>query len=499
MADIIDGVSHTFNEFLLIPRLTTKDCTHENISLTTYLTKVSDKCDLDAMRLNIPMVSAAMQSVSDTKMAIALAQEGGLSFIYCSQSIEEQCKMVRSVKLYKAGFVASDTTLSPKDTVATAMRLRAKTGHSTIAITENGCNNDILVGLVTSKDLRLSRIDPNDSLDKYMTPIDKLVVAYEGISLHEANDIIWRHKLNCLPIIDRNKRLKYLTFRKDYDASKKYTSQLVDAQKRLMVGAAINTWDYMDRVPALIDAGADILCVDSSDGYSEYQFDAIKMIKNKYGDKIKIGGGNIVYPDAFNYLVEAGADFVKVGIGGGSICITREQKGIGRGQASAIIDIARERDALYQKTGVYIPICADGGIVHDYHITLAIAMGADFVMLGRYFARFDESPGKKTHIGNQVVKEHWGEGTKRSANWSRYLDTGRPDIIFEEGVDSFVPYVGGLDENLQITLAKLKSAMISCGAKTINDFQKNALLTIVSPSSIVEGGAHDLVSRPMME
>ena len=262
-----------------------------------------------------------------------------------------------------------------------------------------------------------------------------------------------------------------------------------------MCGAGINTRDFMDRVPALVDAGVDILCVDSSDGYTEYQRDTIRWIKEKYNGEVKVGGGNVVDKEAFLYLVESGADFVKVGIGGGSICITRETKGIGRGQATAVIEVAKARAEYYEKTGIYIPICSDGGIVHDYHMALALAMGADFLMLGRYFARFDESPTRKLRIGNNYVKEYWGEGSNRARNWQRYDMGGATRMDFEEGVDSYVPYAGRLKDNLEITLSKLKSTMCACGALSIAEFHEKARMTLVSSTSIIEGGAHDVILK----
>ena len=267
------------------------------------------------------------------------------------------------------------------------------------------------------------------------------------------------------------------------------------ATKELLVGAGINTRDFKERVPALIEAGADVLCIDSSDGYSEWQYDTLRWIKENYGDQVLVGAGNVVDEEGFRYLADAGADFIKVGIGGGSICITREQKGIGRGQATAIIDVAQARDRYFQQHGIYIPICSDGGLVHDYHMTLALAMGADFLMMGRYFARFDESPTRKLKIGNNIVKEYWGEGSNRAQNWQRYDSGGSDGLKFEEGVDSYVPYAGKLKDNLAITLGKMKATMCSCGAITIEELQRTAKITLVSSTSIVEGGAHDVILK----
>ena len=447
------------------------------------------------MKLNIPIVSAIMQSVSNSTLAIALARNGGLSFIYGSQPIDEQAEMVRKVKKFKAGFVVSDANLKPTQTLKDVLEMKAKTGFSTIGITEDGTSNGKLLGMVTSRDYRPNK-DPHDKLiQDFMTPFSKLVTGRFGISLEEANDIIWEHKINTLPIIDEDQSLKYFVFRKDYDNHKEYPNELLDDHKRLMVGAGINTRDYVERVPKLLDAGVDILCIDSSDGFSEYQKETIHYIKEKYGEGVKVGAGNVVDAIGFNYLADAGADFIKVGIGGGSICITREQKGIGRGQATAIIEIAKARDEYFEKHGVYIPICSDGGIVQDYHMVLALSMGADFIMMGRYFARFDESPTKKLMVNGNYVKEYWGEGSNRARNWQRYDMGGSTGMKFEEGVDSYVPYAGKLKDNIEITLGKIKATMCSCGVLTIPELKENAKITMVSSTSIIEGGVHDVILK----
>lgn len=493
MAFIYNDVSRTFSEYLLIPNLTDEACIPDRINLGTPIVKYR-KGEEPELKLNIPITSAIMQSVSNDTLAIALARCGGLSFIFGSQSIESQAEMVRRVKKNKSGFVVSDSNLTVNHLLKDVLESKRRTGHSTIAITEDGTSNGKLLGIVTTRDYRVSR----DSLDKrvadFMTPFEKLIVGKLGISLSEANDIIWEHKLNCLPIIDNEQRLQYFVFRKDYDDHKENPYELLDKNKRLIVGAGINTRDYEERVPALIDAGVDIMCIDSSDGYTIWQKNTIEHVKKNY-PKVKIGGGNVVDREGFLFLAEAGADFVKVGIGGGSICITREQKGIGRGQATAVIEVAAARDEYYEKTGIYIPICSDGGIVHDYHVVLALAMGADFVMMGRYFARFDESPTKKVKRGNSYVKEYWGEGSNRARNWQRYDMGESQGMKFEEGVDSYVPYAGKLKDNLDVTLSKIKSTMSSCGASSIKNLQQTARITPVSSTSIIEGGAHDVILK----
>ncbi len=498
MAFYFDEPSRTFNEYLLVPGYSSKECRVENVSLKTPVVKFK-KGEEPELSMNIPLVSAVMQAVSDDRMAVALAKEGGISFIFGSQTVENQCAMVRRVKAYKAGFVASDSNLRPDQTLQDVLDLKALKGHSTIAITEDGTSEGKMVGLVTSRDYRVSRMSPDLKISEFMTPFDKLITGEEGISLSEANDILWDHKLNALPIIDKNQRLTGFVFRKDYDSHKSNPNELLDDNKRFIVGAGVNTRDYEQRIPALVEAGADVLCIDSSEGYSEWQGDTIKWVRERYGDKVKIGAGNVVDGEGFRYLADAGADFVKIGIGGGSICITREQKGIGRGQASAVMDVAQERDKYFEETGVYVPICSDGGIVYDYHMTLALAMGADFLMLGRYFARFDESPTNRLNINGNYVKEYWGEGSNRARNWQRYDLGGDPRMKFEEGVDSYVPYAGPLHDNVAISLTKVKSTMCNCGALSIKELQQNAKLTLVSATSIVEGGAHDVILRNASE
>ncbi len=494
MAIYLDDVSRTFGEYLLIPGLTTKACIPTNVSLRTPLVK-HRAGEKPAIQLNIPFVSAIMQSVSGPRLAIELARNGGLSFIFGSQSIASQAEMVRKVKKFKAGFVISDSNLTPEHTLADVVELVRKTEHSTIGITDDGTPNGKLLGIVTSRDYRVEKDAPTTKVAEFMTPFSKLIVGDLGITLSEANQIIWEHKLNTLPIIDKDQKLQYFVFRKDYDSHKDNPNELSGADKKLLVGAGINTRDYKERVPALVEAGVDVLCIDSSDGYSQWQQETLQWIKAIYGDKVPVGAGNVVDAEGFNYLVEAGADFIKVGIGGGSICITREQKGIGRGQATALIDVAKARDEYFKKHGVYIPICSDGGLVHDYHMVLALAMGADFLMMGRYFARFDESPTKTLKIGNNFVKEYWGEGSNRAKNWQRYDMGGSESLKFEEGVDSYVPYAGKMKDNLLMTLGKIKATMCSCGSLTIEQLQKQAKITLVSSTSIVEGGAHDVILK----
>ena len=492
MAYYYDEPSHTFSEYLLVPGYTTTKHIPTDVSLKTPLVRYK-KGEESPITMNIPMVSAIMQAVSGPKLAVALAKEGGVSFIYGSQSPEDEAEMVRQVKSTKAGFVPSDIALTPETTMAEIVKLKAKFGHSTMPVTEDGTPTGKLLGIVTSRDYRPSRMDPATKAAEFMTPREKLIVGKDGVTLKEANDIIWDHKLNALPIVDANDCLVSFVFRKDYDSHKANPLELLDDQKRFIVGAGINSRDYETRVPLLLEAGADVLCIDSSEGYSDWQKITLEWIRENYGDSVYVGAGNVVDAEGFRFLADAGADFIKIGIGGGSICITREQKGIGRGQATAVIEVAKARDEYFEETGIYIPLCADGGIVQDYHMTLALAMGADFLMLGRYFARFDESPSNKVNVNGNYMKEYWGEGSARARNWQRY-DVGGDEkkMSFVEGVDSYVPYAGPLHDNVELSLSKVRHTMCNCGALDIPELRDVAKITLVSAVSIVEGGAHDV-------
>jgi IMP dehydrogenase len=490
VAIILSDISRTFDEFLLLPGLTSKEHTPSRVSLKVPLAKFHSG-EQSRASLNLPIVSSAMQSVSGSRLAVALARKGGSSFIFCSQSIESQANMVRLVKEHKAGFVESDSNLPPTATLADAVELRSKTGHSTIAITENGKLNSKLLGLLTSKDFWEFKDDLSSSVSKYFTPVERLILAKEGASLQEATELLWRNKKECLPIIDIEGNLKYLVFRRDYFDHKSNPLELTDSRKRLFVGAALNTHDYIERASAVFDAGADCVCLDSSDGFSEWQKEAAKAIRLECGQDVVIGGGNVVTKEGFRYLVkEASIDFVKVGIGGGSICITREQKGIGRGQASAVLEVAAARDEYFRETGIYVPICSDGGLRTDTHIIMALAMGADFVMMGKYFAMTEESPTQKINYRGRLYKPYWGEGSNRARNWHRYKD-GRIDDNeghFEEGVDAYVPYSGSLGDKVDVSMAKLRETMCNCGALSVKEFHDKAILTRISEMTLIEGG-----------
>ncbi|MGW2788543.1 IMP dehydrogenase [Streptomyces sp. NPDC001251] len=487
MARIIAEVSRTFNEFLLLPNQTRRDCSPATVDLRTPLVRhvVGERSTIE---LGSPVTSAIMQAVSTPQLAIALARNGGLSFLHHNQSVQDQAAAVRQVKNFKAGFVTSDTNVRPDDSLSHLSAVMRRTGHSTAAVTHDGSATGRLLGLVTSRDFHPQRHDLAGPVSARMRSIAELPSAEADITLSDANARLWDERLDCIPVLDDQGHLRYLVFRSDYADNKRFPNQTVDSAKRLRVGAGVNTHDYQERVPALLDAGADALCFDSSDGYSDWQAEALTWVKKHYPE-IPVGGGNVVDGEAFTFLAEAGADFVKVGVGGGSICITRDQKGIGRGQASAVLDVAAARDGFRDRTGQYVPICSDGGLVHDYHVALALAMGADFVMMGRYFARFDQAAGAKIPTQDGFVKEYWGEGSNRARNWQRY-GQGSQGLIFEEGVDGYVPYAGDLSEGLALTIAKLRTTMVSCGSASLREFQSTARLTLVSDQSFQESHAN---------
>lgn len=496
MARILPDTSRTFSEYLLVPRLTREFHLPKNVSLQTPIAR-GEGARLGRLSLNIPVVSASMQAVSGPDLAIALARQGGLSFVFCSQSVESQAAMIQKVKAHKAGFVKSDSNIRPDSTLRELLQVMRRTGHSTVPVTEDGSSNGRLMGIITDKDFWEFEDDLESRVRDHMTPREKVFFGAVGISLREANRLLYRYKKECLPILEADGRLNSLVFKKDYVDHQNNPLELLDAGKRLIVGAGINTHDYKDRVPALVEAGVDVLAFDSSDGHSEFQKNAALWIRSRFGEKVVLGGGNVVSGEGFRYLAtEADLDFVKVGIGGGSICITREQKGIGRGQASALMEVAAERDRFFKETGRYIPICSDGGLANDTQIIIALAMGADFVMMGRYFAMTHESPTPRISLKGRIYKPYWGEGSNRARNWQRYQnegEAGQNRLHFEEGVDGYVPVVGSVKEVLDITLDKLRSTMCNLGSIGLEEFQENAVLTLVSEQSIEEGGTSNII------
>ncbi|MBI4812768.1 IMP dehydrogenase [Candidatus Falkowbacteria bacterium] len=494
MAKIINEPSRTFGEYLFDPDRKEKHHQPEKISLKTPLVKYQ-KGEEPSLFLNIPLVSACMQAVSGPELAIALARCGGISFIFQSQPIENQVVMIRRVKGSKAGFVVSTSNLGPENIIADVLELHEKTGHSTIPITHNGTGIGRLLGILTEHDWKFEE-NRGRLVSEVMTQIEDVIFGPAGISLHGANSLLKKHKKSCLPIIDNEGNLQSLVFWKDLINHLNNPDELLDAEKRLVVGAGINTWDYKERVPALVEAGADIFCVDSANGFTDWQRETIRWIKANFRE-VKVGGGNVVSGRGFRFLVETGADFVKVGIGGGSICITREQKGIGKGQATAVIGVTMARDKFFREKGIYIPVCSDGAIIYPVHMAMALALGADFVMMGGWFARFREAPGRLIMDGGNYYKEYWGEATNKARNFARYdvVPDKKGLFIFEEGVEGRVPFAGDLKDGVGDALAKIKATMCDCGALDLEEFRDGAVIQLASPLAIAEGGANVIVKK----
>lgn len=487
---VLDEISRTLNEYLLLPGLTSRECTPDKVDLGTGVVR-HNVGELSPLRIATPMVSAIMEAVSGRELAIALAQSGGLAFIHQNQSIADQAADVAGVKGHKAGFRESVVTVKPTTTLGETATALAEVNQDVAVVTDSGNQDGEFVGLIDHNDFTVHRHGADTPVSARMRPSVEVVTAPNTITLSEANSILFDQRLAALPLVDTHSRVTALVLRRDYQNNKVFQHASVDAGKRLRVGAGINSRDYTDRVPALIEAGADVLCLDSSDGYSEYQNNAIEYIHREHGEDVFVGAGNVVDGRAFRYLADAGASFVKVGIGGGSICITRDQKGIGRGQASALQDVVAARDTYAEKTGDYIPICCDGGLLADSHMALALAFGSDFIMLGRYFARFDEAPTAKVTLNGQHYKEYWGEGSRRARNTTRY---GQDDTMtFEEGVDGYVSYAGSLADNVAVTRAKIIATMISCGATNLATFRRDATAVLVSERSWEQNTAEVLI------
>ncbi|MCD6181903.1 MAG: IMP dehydrogenase [Candidatus Cloacimonetes bacterium] len=478
---IIWEPSRTLMEFRLLPGLSTRDTSPDKISLRTPLVYAED--DNKKYYLNIPLVSAAMQSVSGETMGIELAKMGGAAFIYCSQTIESQAAMIEKIKQHKAGFV-TPKTMSPDMTIAEMFAVRKETGHSTFPVVDD---NGYFLGLISKWDYDLSRHADTLVRDR-MVPRELVEVGVNITDLKEANRVLLESHKSVLPIVDSDGKLSSMIFRKDIDDQVEYPLEVHDDNKRLLAVAAINTHDFKERVPALADAEVDVVAIDSSDGFTEYQRDTILWTREHY-PHIPVIGGNIITREGFYYLVDAGAAAIKVGMGGGSICITQEQKGTGRGLATTIIDVVAARDEYFQRTGKYIPVIGDGGVTSTKDVTIALALGADYVMMGRYFARMEESPTDKIVVNNRVMKPYWGEGSARAQEWkSKRYNQAK----FVEGVEGMVEYAGRLRDNLEETLSKIKSSMGTCGVTSIKDFHENAQLELVSALSIREGKVHDI-------
>lgn len=480
-------VSRSLWEYVIKPGYIPNELTHDVVDLSTPLVKYRSAKEEPQLKLNLPFLSAAMQSVTGPDMAIAMAREGGLGVVYCSQPIDKQAEMVRRVKEYKAGLVTLDV-FSPEHLIGDAIKRAEEMGYSTFPITDDGKPDGKLMGLLTSKDYDRRR-HRNVKIGERMVPVEKISYGVEIDDLDEAAEMLIESKANFLPIVNRRRHLRHGIFRKDVDDRMENPLELVDGNWRYRVGAAINTKDYTERVAELVEAGIDVLFIEASHGFTGYQRDTLKHVLKKYPD-IPIIGGNIVTEEGFDFLVKNGAHGVKIGMGPGSICSTREEIGVGRGQATAVEAIAEARNRYFKKSKLYVPIISDGGISVAKDVTVALALGADSVMMGRFLAGCKESPTKVETKAGQKVKPYWGEGSPRAREWRE----GRYDqLSFDEGVEAYVPYVGPLREHLGGAVERIIDGVRKAGCRNIRDLHENDVAEPQSDLSILEGRPHNII------
>ncbi len=479
-------LSSTFREFILLPRRTQAQQGLQKVDLGTRITH--------DLRLNIPFMSAAMEAVSGDRLGISLAQHGGMAVIPAGNvSPQDQLDMVKAVKRFKAGFVERAISVSPDMPIQKVIDLERQHGYSTFPVVDR---QGKLAGLITEKKYN-PWTDAELLVQERMLPLEKLVVGRHGMSLGDANRLIFESGIGVLPIVDEEGTLRSVVFFSDIKRSHQYPDGVVDGQKRLRVAGAISTHpEDEERAKNLVEAGADILVVDASDGYSEFMTGTLQRLK-KYG--VPVVAGNVVDAEGFDYLVENGAEAIKVGIGSGSICTTRRVKAIGRGQATAVHQVALARDRHFKKTGRYIPVISDGGIESSGDMSVALALGADVLMMGKYFAGFEESPtasfmkrlpvlfsGQMAEV-EVTVKPYWGEASPRAKNVKRYQqDDPRSFVI--EGEEGYVLYKGSLHKGLPRELMAIRGTLSSCGCATLSEFYEHVQVERQTLEAVREGG-----------
>lgn len=462
----------TFDDVLLIPAMS--EIVPKDVDLSSQLSKT--------IRLNTPLLTAAMDTVTDARMAIAIAREGGVGIIHKNMTIEQQVDEVDKVKRSENGVIVNPFFLSPDHYVYDANELMAKYKISGVPI----CENRKLVGILTNRDLRFMT-DYNVKIKEVMTK-ENLVTAPVGTTLEQAQEILRRHKIEKLPIVDDQFELKGLITIKDIEKAVRFPNSARDKEGRLLCGAAIGvTKDLMDRAAALVAAQVDVLALDSAHGHSKNILEAVKQIKQAFPDTTLIAG-NIATPEAAQALIAAGADTLKVGIGPGSICTTRIIAGIGVPQITAIYDVA----CVAAKYGV--PVIADGGIKYSGDIVKALAAGANAVMIGSLFAGCEEAPGEKEIYQGRSFKVYRGMGSIASMNLGskdRYFQEDAKKLV-PEGVEGRVPYKGALSETVFQMIGGIRSGMGYCGCKTIDALQQNARFMRITNAGLRESHPHDI-------
>ncbi len=480
-----------YRGLIVLPGYVPRDLTPDSISISAPLTKYMPGTDEPEIRLNIPILSAAMQSVSGHRMAIALARMGGMADIYCSQPAQDQAYMISTVKRHKGAFIEPEVISPDNKLEGVASRMKT-TGYSKFFVTEGAQQHGRLLGLITDNDF--DEIKHTDlRVGDRMKPVEQLDLVYDdevGYDIRRANDRAKESHHSVLPVIYRDGTLRDVVFRRDIREHRGNRDELLDDKKRLMVAAAINTHDYMERVPAVVDAGADVLIIDTSQGYNDYVRETCDFIRQEY-PRLPYIGGNVVTEDGFKFLVnECGVYGVKAGMGIASICITPEQTGIARGQDKAIEDVTKARDEYFAETGIYVPIGADGGVRSVRDMLVGLSLGADWLMLGRMLAGTDESPTEINYEFSPPKKPYWGEGSERSKNWR---ENRGYNIEFNEGVEARVDYVGPLEPYLTRLMTQLKDGIRKSGCRTIDDTHKNAVVETISEDEVQTHGV--LVER----
>ncbi len=472
IGDIYIKEGLTFDDVLLIPQRS--EVLPKDVDLTTNLTK--------SIKLNIPIMSAAMDTITESRLAIAIAREGGIGIIHKNMSIEEQAEHVDKVKRSEHGVIVDPFHLSPDHLLEDAANLMSKYRISGVPITVNGK----LVGIITNRDIRFET-DFSIPIKDAMTS-ENLITAPEGTTLDEAQEILKKHKIEKLPIVDDDGMLKGLITIKDIEKTIQYPRSAKDSNGRLLVGAAVGvTKDTMDRVAALVDANVDVIAVDTAHGHSVGVIETVAQIKKTYPD-LQVIAGNVATAEATRDLIEAGADCIKVGIGPGSICTTRVVAGIGVPQITAIHDCAKEAD----KYG--IPIIADGGIKYSGDIAKAIAAGASVAMIGSLFAGTEESPGEIEIYQGRSFKVYRGMGSMAAmaeGSKDRYFQEDAKKLV-PEGVEGRVPYKGSLSETVFQLVGGLRAGMGYCGAPNIEYFRKNAKFIKITGAGLRESHPHNI-------
>jgi len=470
------GEGLTYDDVLIVPARS--NVMPRDVSTKTRLTR--------SITLNVPIMSAAMDTVTESDMAIAMAREGGVGVLHKNMSIEEQAAEVRRVKRSESGMILDPITLSPDETVAKARGMMARYSIGGIPVIDR---DNVLVGIVTNRDLRF-QIDGSRTLEDMMTKAP-LVTAPMGTTLEEAEALLQSHKIEKLPVVDDDGRLTGLITFKDIQKKRQFPLACKDQHGRLRVGAAVGvTSDILDRVRAVVDAGVDFVTVDTAHGHSEGVLNAVRTVKGDFPD-LDVIAGNVATAEATEDLIEAGADCVKVGIGPGSICTTRIVAGVGVPQLTAVMECAstaRKHD---------IPVIADGGIKHTGEIPKALAAGAACVMIGGLFARVEESPGETILFEGRKYKSYRGMGSlaaMEAGSKDRYFQDVEDDIkkLVPEGIEGRVPYSGTLHEVVYQMIGGLRAAMGYCGCDKVDDLYWRAQFVRITASSFVESHPHNI-------